>query len=608
MYSKITGVTELPPYSAQNQDIVEQLIWGTGWRVTGAHQGPDTQSVVISSSDPQGARFVVTALQGSRGTKKQKTEEKYAHFQASHLERFFAQHADRAGMAVLCFRATPGSLKLIYERYRSLHPKLIVHPEGVLTFSREDGATYSILEVFAYYSGKNPGEADIGTSIRIVEYTGEWEVLPGLETQAAEYCEGIGAAYYDHWVSNVINRQQFLATLYDTMGFTSKVDFNAGVVAAGEAIIESTVTGNAPNVVISSADIGLRNQEQIYLPINNALSTAGHVHLFLEEMGQGVQHLASRVADLVELVDRANFYRNCTGRGFEFLNIPPSYFGTLTVPHLAKAGLSEAAAQALMDALVAAKLVSNTGIVVSTISAADIETVVPSLGAHASEFNAHKEAIVTTIKRGVYSNLYALLRDHLSEATYLKIVKNKILVDIQGKDVLYQIFTANVLQESNDNEAPFLEYIQRVCSEQKDSCGQPIPIKPGCGGFGIRNFLTLFLSIEVSKAMHEYDNACESKSVEVQGFARRKIDIFTNQLSESNPILTDIADAMTAEADARAELIGAEGERKDKLLANIAQYEAAKVQGNQNLMAVSNRYKAEMALVREEQTKFLARK
>ena len=33
----------------------------------------------------------------------------------------------------------------------------------------------------------------------------------------------------------------------------------------------------------------------VYLPTNNALSDAGHVHLFLEQLGQGIQHLASRV-------------------------------------------------------------------------------------------------------------------------------------------------------------------------------------------------------------------------------------------------------------------------------------------------------------------------
>jgi hypothetical protein len=606
LYSQIAGVSEIPPYSSQNQDIVEQLIWGTGWRVTAAHQGSETHSVVIASEDPIGARFIVTAPVGPRGAKKQKTEEKNDHFKVGHLERFLASHADRAGMAVLGFRASSGSLQLIYEKYRTKHPNLLVHQEGVLTYSRADGATFSVLEVFAYYSVKNPTQADIGTCIRIVEYTGEWSVLPGLENLEAEYCGrgGLSTAYFDHWVSNVINRQQFLATLADTLGFSSKVDFNAGVVAAGEAIIESTVTGNSPVVVITSKEMGLRNQEQVYLPINNAISTAGHVHLFLEEMGQGIQHLASRVEDLVELVDRANFFRACTGRGLSFLNIPPSYYGALSKVALTATGVSSDCADAVMAALNTAGLMSKAGIVNPGISDADIEALASSLGVHTASFSAHLGPLTTTIRRAVYSNLYSLLRDHLTEATYLKIVRNKILVDIQGKDVLYQIFTSNVLQENKTEEAPFLEFIQRVCSDQKDSCGQPIPIRPGCGGFGIRNFLTLFLSIEVNKAMNEFETACEKESKQGQAFARRKIDILTNQLSESNPILTDIADAMTAEAEARAELIGAEVARREQLLELVARHEATKLQGNRNLMGVSDRYKAEMAAVREEQTKF----
>lgn len=46
--------------------------------------------------------------------------------------------------------------------------------------------------------------------------------------------------------------------LEDTLGFTPKVDFNAGVVAAGEAQIESTVTGNAPETFIPDAAVALR--------------------------------------------------------------------------------------------------------------------------------------------------------------------------------------------------------------------------------------------------------------------------------------------------------------------------------------------------------------
>ena len=37
--------------------------------------------------------------------------------------------------------------------------------------------------------------------------------------------------------------------------------------------------------------------------------------------------------------------------------------------------------------------------------------------------------------KSAYTNLYNLLRDQISEETYLGIVRNKILVDVQGNDV-----------------------------------------------------------------------------------------------------------------------------------------------------------------------------
>lgn len=85
-----------------------------------------------------------------------------------------------------------------------------------------------------------------------------------------------------------------------------QVDFNAGVVAAGEAQIESTVTGNVSSLSTSEKDSVLKDQSQIYLPINNALTKVGHVHGFLQEIGQGVQHVASRVSDIVSFVQKAN--------------------------------------------------------------------------------------------------------------------------------------------------------------------------------------------------------------------------------------------------------------------------------------------------------------
>merc|ERR1719284_656276 len=102
-------------------------------------------------------------------------------------------------------------------------------------------------------------------------------VLPGLQRVGAKYDGVSQSAFCDHWVSNVISREGFLDTLNDTLGFAPKVDFNAGVVAAGEAQIESTVTGNSSQLVTADTTRALKDQSQVYLPINNALSDAGHV-------------------------------------------------------------------------------------------------------------------------------------------------------------------------------------------------------------------------------------------------------------------------------------------------------------------------------------------
>lgn len=53
------------------------------------------------------------------------------------------------------------------------------------------------------------------------------------------------------------------------------MDFNAGVVAAGEAQIESTVTGNETVFEAGDKESALKDQSQVYLPINNALSEVG---------------------------------------------------------------------------------------------------------------------------------------------------------------------------------------------------------------------------------------------------------------------------------------------------------------------------------------------
>lgn len=76
------------------------------------------------------------------------------------------------------------------------------------------------------------------------------------------------------------------------------------------------------------------------------------------------------------------------------------------------------------------------------------------------------EDVANVVIVAIYSNLKKLLGDHLDEAQYLKIVRNEILVDIQNDDILYQIFTCTVLHRKAGEEAPFLEFIQRQCSQK----------------------------------------------------------------------------------------------------------------------------------------------
>jgi hypothetical protein len=595
-------------YSPLNQDLVEQLIAGMGWRVTGmrcniASEG--TSSVLVSPPDSNGASFVVTALTSAdrANSPKEGSPAAYHCYDAERVNTFYECHAGRQGIAVLAFEVSASDLDTVFANYQTKHPNLLITPE-IVEF--EGGRLF---EVYSYYLPAKGAEksttADRGTSIRFVaSKNGDMAkvkvTVPGMTSVAAEYVDGL-PAYSDHWVSNVFDRQRFLDTMNDTLGFTPKVDFNAGVVAAGEAQIESTVTGNASQFRSASVDEALVDQSQIYLPTNNALSEAGHVHLFLKEMGQGIQHLASRVDDLVSFIQQTNNYRLITNQGFSFLRIPRSYYGRLTVAEMTKAGLSAELADAVMASMLASRHMDKNGIVNLDIQDEDISNLKGSIPANLSdEFISKFDQVLLTIKRSRYVNMHKLLRDLLSEETYLQIVRNQILVDIQAGDILYQIFTANILQRSASDEAPFLEFIQRVCRPKKDANGNPVPLRAGCGGFGIRNFLTLFLSIEVSKAMLEYDKAVESNDEKSAELAQKKIDSFSSQLEESNPILTAIAEAMTAEADALDLLPNAESPAKEaEIRALIAHHRAEKEAGQTRLMELSKRYQNYMKELRE---------
>ena len=158
-------------------------------------------------------------------------------------------------------------------------------------------------------------------------------------------------------------------------------------------------------------------------------------------------------------------------------------------------------------------------------------------------------------------------------------------------------------------EAPFFEFIQRVCSERNadSSDGCPKPLKPGCGGFGIRNFLTLFLSIEVTKTLLEASSAKDRGDDVQYEYACRKTAIFTDQLNESNPILTEISDAMTREGAARDIIaaLGREGDKNDiKYWEGIVEKESLmKMDSNEKLMKCNAKYQQLMKTLRESQSR-----
>eukprot|EP00520_Triparma_pacifica_P009405 CAMPEP_0118644104 /NCGR_PEP_ID=MMETSP0785-20121206/6754_1 /TAXON_ID=91992 /ORGANISM="Bolidomonas pacifica, Strain CCMP 1866" /LENGTH=719 /DNA_ID=CAMNT_0006535827 /DNA_START=353 /DNA_END=2512 /DNA_ORIENTATION=- len=617
------------PYISQGRDVVSQLICGLGFRISGVYDGADTTTMLVTSPDSTGVQFVVTAKKGVKeptdgtlspgkttigldGKTKLEFKDEFVHFDVSQLDRFFSNHQNRPGISCLAFEVTSGDIQNIYTNYSTLHPKLLT-PHGLVSYKDGAGSITRVLEVYAYYKGdKKVSDADEGTVLRFVEKklshvsAKKSCKLPGLVDVDAVYDGTSFPAYMDHWVSNVVSRTGFLDTLEDTLGFTPKVDFNAGVVAAGEAQIESTVTGNTAAPVDTGGDdkIALKDQSQVYLPINNALTPVGHVHGFIEEIGQGVQHVANRVSDLIAFIQRANDYRKIMGEGFTFLNIPQSYYGVLMQGQFTKKVDKDEPLLGDEDAAKVLQFAEENGLCDLT-GAVPLDITRDQVRGKLSKCPIltadNLEDVMEVIMRARFVNLHTLLRGHMSEKSYIAIVKNKILVDVQGEDLLFQIFTSNVLQENVGDEAPFFEFIQRVCSECLGPDGCPAKVKPGCGGFGIRNFLTLFLSIEVSKAMMEVKDAKLANDDKAVTKAMNKVQAFTDQLNEANPILTDISDAMTAEGSYTEELAKAsDDDEKIRLKALIDAEAAKKKMGNERLMVCSKKYMAIMKKLREE--------
>ena len=544
VWKELTGsyAAEDNKFVSQNQDLVNQLICGAGWRIVAEHDDTErvtagTRSFALASSAHKGVRFVATARgnKDDQPSKRAKTEDETPHhFKSGTVDHFFSQHSDRQGASVLGFEVDEGGIDTIHARYAAKHPKLLV--EGA-PFTYSKSGNFKVLEVYAYYKGDvYTSDADTGTVLRFIERptdVAQSMLLPGFSSCKAEFSASLldFPGYCDHWVSNVTSRLGFLQTLEDGLGFTPQVEFNAGVVAAGEARIESTVTGNKSGTKTTNPQTALTDQSQIYLPINNALSEVGHVHMFLEELGQGVQHIATRVGDQIGFIQKVNDFRKMTGQGFTFLNIPRSYYGVLSPSMFSDKNIPSNMVPLLMNALHSANVIDVNRIVLDlNVTDAAIDNACNAI----PNYLDYKLQIHETIRFSRYVNLYKLLGSQVDKDTYLCIVRNKILVDVQGEDLLYQIFTTNVLWNTSTNvkESPFLEFIQRVCSKCLNEDGSCKPIKPGCGGFGIRNFLTLFLSIEVSKAMKDLAEFESQNNTEGVAMAQKKIGLFTGTLKK----------------------------------------------------------------------------
>ena len=121
---------------------------------------------------------------------------------------------------------------------------------------------------------------------------------------------------------------------------------------------------------------------------------------------------------------------------------------------------------------------------------------------------------------------------------------------------------------------------------------------------GIRNFLTLFLSIEVSKAMRSLSDAQAASDAEAEEYHQSVVDCFTSQLNESDPILTAISNAMTDEGfcKERIHALVLEGNHESEIILwqkKAADAEEHKNAGNVALMECSARYNERMKAIRQ---------
>jgi len=100
--------------------------------------------------------------------------------------------------------------------------------------------------------------------------------------------------------------------------------------------------------------------------------------------------------------------------------------------------------------------------------------------------------------------------------------------------------------------------------------------------------------------MNKLADATKHSDEKLISHYKKMIDIFTNQLNASNPVLTTISDAMTEEARGLEELeaSGLSDEDKKRIDDKIKHWNSVKNEGQKQLMNVSNNYCQQMATLR----------
>lgn len=269
-YHEQSVTSDLDPYSLFNQgdsedfvsygrDIVKQFLVGLGLRVTAfrypstEHAGA-TRTVLVSSCDPKGVQFLISA--GHDEERSVVSEEELPYFRngkhqkvvfavhshdrklvdlvfiptTDRVRDFFYSHQDRQGISVLAFETN--DVDRIYRNYIRKHDSLVA---SYRNYDESEGMAGKVLEVYAYYSENSDASSslrqpDRGTMLRFVQQDRKEEkgdqfqcFLPGLEPVEAVFHQNSSPVYCDHWVSNVFSRTSFLKTLESTLGFGTKV-------------------------------------------------------------------------------------------------------------------------------------------------------------------------------------------------------------------------------------------------------------------------------------------------------------------------------------------------------------------------------------------------